>query len=159
VSINWISIGTQHGHILKLSQKFYGSALVIDIVATTSNLAETFHLSTISLYHSSIPSHRFSQQQQQLGHIMGPLQVGRCNTVPAPVYTTPVMGTGAHRTRDCHGLIITHGFHWTCGFYWQNVFKLTLDAGRIIFFKKILEILWWCFKIFYCVCSGKIAKK
>ena len=63
-------------------------------------------------------------------------------------------------------------FSILCNFYQQDVRILynlwtlpmyshpaSLDAGRIIFFKKILKILGWRFKIFYPVCLGKNAKK
>jgi len=65
-------------------------------------------------------------------------------------------------SRACYFLSLVHHYYLKNG---PRTIKpcprsiFSLDAGRIIFFKKILEILWWCFKIFYCVCSGKIANK
>jgi hypothetical protein len=50
-----------------------------------------------------------------IGFVTGIPRVGNFNTVPAPVYTVPVSGTGTYRTRSATVSYETHGISGTRG--------------------------------------------
>jgi hypothetical protein len=50
-----------------------------------------------------------------LGFVTGIPRVGNFNTVPAPVYTVPVLGTGTYRTRSAAVSYETRGIFSTRG--------------------------------------------
>ena len=55
-------------------------------------------------------------------------QVGIFNTIPVPVYTVPVLGTGLYHTVLVMVLYKTHGVTITCGILIIKIIKINITV-------------------------------
>ena len=75
-----------------------------------------------------------------LGFLMGTLWVTFCHTIPIPMYTVPIMGTGTTQPVITVGSHETHGVGGTNGFFIRGS-KMVYQNYKIPVLNKLLNVL------------------